>query len=210
MGASIKQRLFGIGWAIYFKSRWCQNWSKLYRWLYERDSKGCPVVISRTYEGLAEVVSRQLKWIPDGPKELWDVFKSPQYIQRCAFGHNGGKAGDCGAFAMWLATSLNRGVASGKFIDKDVLGGHILSMGWIEHNGKMNAHHVCLISKMSFVDAKRTFAYMDYGMPSVSVNSIREVIDLVLQRFTQGAGATLVAWTITDPATLTPLEVHVE
>jgi len=201
--------LYGWGWWIYFKSRYIQNWSRFYRWLYERPYQQGIVMSPRNFGDLADFVRNDLIWVPDGPKELWDVFKSPKYVQWVGwFGDH--RAGDCGAFAVWLVAALNKGVETGKF---EVGTGwnyeaRILSIGWLYPSGYPQGHNVCLIRRWSNDPIPvYQFAYQDYGDPSPWRSNIIEVLhDIEAAYF---PGGVRVAWSVSDGATLTPIEVHV-
>jgi hypothetical protein len=204
----VKAKLFRAGWWLYFKSRFIQNWSRFYRWLYERGNANVPVTSARSFVEMAYFVERNLKWVPDGARQLWNVFKSPEYVQRQGW-FGDGLAGDCTAFAVWLVATLNKGVARNVFEGRQsyVYGATILSVGWAAADGRLGGHDCCLISRISIADGVRRFAYMDYHLPSPWREDVEAVIADILNRY--AAGGRVLCWSVTDGATLAPIEVHV-
>jgi len=86
-------------------------WSRVYRFLFDRQFRKMPVEKHTDFKAATEDVNR-LKWVADGTRELGDVVRDPgwvevnrQRVQR-SMGQLSG-ALDCDDFAVWLATSLH-------------------------------------------------------------------------------------------------------
>ena len=198
-----------IGFWIYFKSRWIQRWSQFYRFLYERKYKDVKVDVGDTYVKLV-TFSQKLKWTADGIKQLFDVFHSPGYIQ--TRGDASLDGGDCGSFAIWLATSLGLALKAGTFEQKNVCGAEVISVIWMETTGKMNAHNLCLIRYRIEANDGLNYRVMDYWypMPPCSTTpfcSLDDAATWVVNRM--GPGGWVIGWAVTEPDSLKPLQVHV-
>ena len=200
MAAKLKLWLLSAAFWLYFASRANQAWSYAYRWLYERKRQR-PVPVFRAWADLVAFTGRMV-WSPDGPRELWDVFHSPGYIQwsvECSDGH----AGDCGSFATWLVAAVNAAAPLGLL--PPALGATILVVSWVSAGGKRGAHAVCLIADGTYT-APPSFCWMDYGYPSPQFATPRDAAADVVAAYAPGGRCA--GWAALDGRTLAPLEVH--
>jgi hypothetical protein len=201
-----KAFIFGVAFWLFFKTHWIQNWSKTYQWLWQRNKRTPIPQLVGWHETVA--FTRELVWIADGFWKLWDIFPHPEYVQWAAANENG-KAGDCSAFAVWLAAALGKSIGNGDFPSPDLLNTQVMSIGWIDAGGLYGAHNVCLIK---CIEAGKIIHYwMDYGYPIAVPESVEGGLRAVAQAVVDAyaPGGVFVAWAVTDWATLRPVEVHV-
>ena len=196
--------------------RW---WSRLYRFIWERKYSNYPLRSYRTFDELAAVI-RSCTWVKDGAKQLWDAFSYPGRVQ-CIIDTNaiGGRyIGDCDEFAVYLANVLEQsatfgGFENGRFTLAPWYGlmmdsSKILTVEWVDKNGKYGGHNVCLIEwfdtrETSHMDG--TFSYMDYGDPDLICANIQAVLYCIMRKY--APDGTLLCWAIHDK-NLNLQEVH--
>lgn len=199
----IKIILGRIGMFLHMQIRWYSFWSKLYRFIYERDYENVPLT---RYSSMRELVSavRQMQWTADTWKELYDAISSPQkveYILQHGRQYDGKKlVGDCDEFAIYEANVIAASIKDWKWID-GWDNPRLMSICWVSETDARNVgfggHNVCLLRKVGgFDDGK--WCYMDYGYPSKPRDTIREVVTDIIYRYA-GYQAVCIGWSIHTP-----------
>jgi hypothetical protein len=169
-----KLYLFIIRLSLYlvFILRIDTNWSRIYRFLYQREYKNKPLSKYKNYMEIYEFIRTQI-WVSDGFKELWNAYAYPSYFES-----NGNKmmSHDCDEFALYQATAIENAVKEGTFCDKNIKT-YMMSVLWADGR-KLDGHNVCLI------EFKNGYKWVDYHLPSQMFDSVEQVIKDVLSIYT--------------------------
>jgi hypothetical protein len=170
-------------------------WSRLYQWVWLRRYKNITLSTYKTYQDLVNV-TKTLKWVADGPKQLWDAFSSPQWVEYVVKWSADKRVGDCDEFAIYNANTLNRSVTDKAFTD-DPNFSHagILTVSWIDKDGHISGHNVALL--ISEHEFDQMYQYMDYDLPSTKQYSVRQVVQDILDRY--APGGELIAYSVMSP-----------
>jgi hypothetical protein len=128
---------------VFFVSRlyvvglvWWKYWSKFYR---SRDDDYGYITLPTGWDPeSAGVVLTALRWQPDGGKELWDVCRSPKWVEFCLKCLEDGydqPAGalDCDEFAIWSAHVLAQKYAP-----------YMLTTSWVSNDSEILGHALCI------------------------------------------------------------------
>jgi hypothetical protein len=89
---------------------------------------------------------------------------------------------NCDEFAIYESNVLYNELynLNKNFINEGMVGAEVLTVCWRKSDdNKFEGHNVCLIK---YDDGK--FTYMDYGFPSKKVDSIDEIVNLVINKYT--------------------------
>ena len=179
-------------------------WSRIYRFIWERQYRYVPVT---TYKSLQELVLviQTCKWSADGWKQLWDAFSYPGKVQYIINTQPPEKRfiGDCDEHALYIATALERTVNGENFSispyaewrNSVIESAQVLTVNWINKDGVYGGHNVCLIT---FYDrlGVTAYSYMDYGQPSIAKDTVRKVVQQVMDRYARDG--IVLAWAIHD------------
>lgn len=156
----IKKLYFGH--LIFF---WWRNWSRLYRRLYHKKYKNNKISENLGLEYVLRCMSF-LTWTKDSTKELWDSCGSPhwvQYVLNEIILHKRAQPRgslDCDDYSVWAAHAL-----------KSDFNPKLLSVCWIDKEGKMRGHVMCLCQHPAL---KTWFHIGNWGMSRqfVSLNQM--------------------------------------
>ena len=122
------------------------------------------------------------QWRRDGARSLWDAVCTPQKVLAIGFDPFAvTEDNDCDEEGIFLANTVE---------DPWVLKVEMMTVMWWDPKEGFGGHNVCLLTRHNGVQ------YMDYGSPSVMVQTEREVAELVLRRYTHEG--TLLSWYISD------------
>jgi hypothetical protein len=187
----IKFNVGRVGFYTYQRLGLYGLWSKAYRWLYNRQYRDTTLSTYTSFQKL-EQARRVLIWKADGPKELWDAIASPEYVEYVLRIRPDKHVGDCDEFAIYNVATLNGSVAAGVFDDKTFQHASLLSIGWLDKEGKFNGHNVALLTFE--VAGVSVYSYVDYGMPSERRHTVRQVVQDVLDHYVPGA--TLIGYAV--------------
>jgi hypothetical protein len=169
-------------------------WSRLYRAVAEWRYRNLEISTYDSYESLVAAV-RKLIWKADSWEQLWDAVSLPQRVEYVLNWQADKRVGDCDEFAIYQVAALNKSLKTGKFIgDFDLEWAAMLTVTWVDKDGKYGGHNVCLLVKD--LEYSSGYAYMDYGMPSKTRNTIREVVIDVLNRYAPAGD--LLIWGVSD------------
>jgi len=167
---------------LYLVSRAQVGWSRLYRWLYERQYRNVPIQTYDTLEQLARVISRQ-KWTMDSWREFFHAVSTPQKVQALINANaRGAYIGDCDEFAIYLVAAVRRSMARLRM--PGVLSAQMMTVSWNE-GWVPQAHNVCLLQMLDGFMVR--YAYMDYGKPSRMYYSIEDVAQAVAEAYDKAA-----------------------
>jgi hypothetical protein len=170
-----------VGTYLYLSSGLYGLWSRIYRTLFEYRYRNLQLTTYERYEDLVAAV-RKLIWKADSWQQLWDAISRPQRVEYVLNWQVDKRVGDCDEFAIYEVATLNKSLKEGVFIgDFDLEWAALLTVTWVDKAGKYGGHNVCLLIKD--LEYSSGYAYMDYGMPSRTRNTIREVVIDVLNRY---------------------------
>lgn len=195
MWRSVKRFFGALGFYLYLKLRIYSFWSTLYRSLFQRD-KRAPLQLHSGYSSIVNALRKGELYKSDGPRELWDAIGHPEYVQWVL--NNDGKSPmgmDCDEHAIYIAAAIKTSILANVFLDAAIVDSNLLTVAWIDRNGKYGGHNVALLS---YVGAKHTFSYMDYGFPSKPRTSIQAIANDIIARYA-GAGAECLGWALQTP-----------
>lgn len=166
----------------YFASRFQVGWSRLYRWLYERQYKDVKIASYDTLQDIARVMRRQ-SWVMDSWKELFNAVSSPQKVQALINANErGARIGDCDEFAIYIVSAVRRSMMQLRM--PGVLSAQLLTVMW--NSGWVpNGHNVCLLQMLD--NYRIRYAYMDYGLPSKMYDTVEEVAKAVREAYDKNA-----------------------
>ena len=186
---------------VYFKLDLMRFWSRLHAWLFERKTQE-PL---KRFEDLGKLVAyvKTLKWRPDTWRDLWDATSSIGAIQWRATYEPHKLIGDCDEFGRYSACVIRQELDNGGWAGFGIKESYLLTIMW-KNITESTGHNVCLIE---YWDG--TFAYMDYGMPSVKRPTIEDVVADVRHRYNNSEFVGL-AWAVSNPETLHCLGVALE
>lgn len=186
--------LFGFKLGIY------RIWSKIYRFIWERN-KRLPLKSFLSLEELVAYVG-SFKWRADTWRELGDAISSPEHVQWIAENDPKRFIGDCDEFAVYQANVIENSLSkfNHNFV-KQFNRAFVMTIMWYQHDTDVGyaGHNVCLLST-----ANRKYCYMDYGFPSVEVETPAEIAEMVMKRY--ASNYELIAWAIIDPQSLEAIE----
>jgi hypothetical protein len=159
--------------ASYFSLKyWYPNWSKLYQFLFQSKYNDYQITRYKKYDDLVNVIQSTV-WQPDGPKELFDAFSSPHYVQYLIDTSQDKKIGDCDEYALYLSNAIQDSKQL-PLIGHEVIT-YVLSVVWMNDKGITSGHSVCLLQWV-LSDSDCLYSYMDYNHP---IGNYTEPIDLV-------------------------------
>ncbi len=175
----------GIAWTWFYMSiGYYGAWSRLYRFFWEFKYRNLELSTYASYEELL-AVTRKLIWTADTWQQLFDAISRPEKVEYIAKWGIEKRVGDCDEFAIYNVATLNKSLREGKFIgDFELEGALLMSVMWMDKDGNYGGHNVALLLKD--LEYSQGYAYMDYGMPSATKNTVREVVQLVLDRYAPG------------------------
>jgi hypothetical protein len=165
---------------LVFTTRLYTLWSRVYRWLYEREVMSTTAL--KTFETVRELGqylnARKELWKADSWKQLFDAISSPEYAQQCFEGLVEPRSGlDCDEYAVFAANALKKSLLLGRMaLTEEVSAPQMLSVMWRDGDG-LNGHNVCLAR------IKGSWVYMDYGAPRGHSYDIRGVALAVLKEY---------------------------
>jgi hypothetical protein len=169
------------------------------RYFTEHTFKTYPV---KRYSSIAELerAMSRLTWTGDTWRQGWDAISYPGRVQALIDAAHAELGVDCDEFGVYEAYTLRRSLEDGVLKDA-IRNPLLLTLGWLLPNGKPEGHNVCY---MEMPDGR--VAFMDYRMP-VSAGTKQELVRKIINIY-GGRDAVCVGWTLSDPDTLAPVEVH--
>lgn len=142
-------------------------WSTIHRITSDRQWRKVVLDKFTTIEAASKKMT-SFVWIADGASELFDAVCTPQKVQAVGFDGSSPHGNDCDEEGIYLANTLQvPGITP-----------YFFTVTWYEpETGKFAGHNVCLLESVE------GFRYMDYGMPSRYLWSIKEVAELVIKDY---------------------------
>ena len=176
------------GYTLLMATRLYLVWSKLYRKLYHRKYEKKYKVDNNLKPWSATQMAKQLTWVRDGRRELWDAIGSPCWVEYCVREVTAGRKQpkgslDCDEFAVWCASRIR--------LEFEPI---VLNVFWRDGK-KRSGHNLCMF--------RRDGSYFHTGNwgkhgPFVSLSATVE--DVLLQK---GLGPEdLIGWSLYDPKKL--------
>lgn len=174
-----------------------RRWSRLYRWLWERQYRNVAIPDYLSFLDIAMTL-RRMKWVADGPKQLWDAISTPEAVQWRLDNLPGREVGDCDEHAIYIADRIVSAQKKGSFADKNLVEVCFVTITWIvPATGEMGGHNVCGL-KWKFLD-REMYGYMDYGMPIMASLSWDEVAEAVRVRYSGAQEVVSLGWSRHTP-----------
>ena len=126
------------------KGRLYYVWSKVYRFLFERKHRDTPIPGFVSMSGVTGFIGK-MAWRKDTWVMLFDAISSPQAtIARHLAGK---KAGDCDDISLVAAACIRDMLRRGYLKETmEVVEVGLLSVPWVDKNGKTGGHNVCAFS----------------------------------------------------------------
>jgi len=154
-----KIKLFFLRWLTKqaLKKSWYYRWSRVYQFLFERKR------IKKTripgYTSLPDGVERtvdRMRWRKDTWVMLFDAISHPH----ATLGRHleGLKAGDCDDISLFAAWAIRDMMERGYLLDFRFVG--LLSVPWLDEDGKCAGHNVCVVSYVEPQTKKLRWAHM--------------------------------------------------
>jgi hypothetical protein len=173
---------FGIiGIYLYLRLSLYGAWSWTYRTLFEWKYRNIKLSTFDRYEGLL-AVTRKLIWTADTWRQLGDAISRPERVEYVARWSINKRVGDCDEFAIYNVATLNKSLRERVFVgDLDLEAAYLLTVTWMKKDGGYGGHNVALLVK-----SDQGYQYMDYGIPSKTRNSVREIAMDVVNRYASG------------------------
>jgi hypothetical protein len=134
--------LLWLGAVIALDLRLYYLWSRLGRWLYERQFLGREI---RRYDSAQELQKAMEPWVwrPDPFWQFGDMISCPAAVEYK--GTLGEPVGDCDDFSVYAGEALRQlNDAFGSIDGKVVREISLLTVPWMEPTGKPNGHNVCV------------------------------------------------------------------
>jgi hypothetical protein len=203
---------------LYFRLYIMCGWSWIYRRTWERRWRYYPLPLYRTMNAVVADVD-QMHWTADGWRQLWDAISWPNAVWgRLRTGNP--KVGDCDEFAIFQANVIRNSVRKGCFEpdrpDMKIMSTFLLTVCWVDKNGKMSGHNVCLLYRRASAEWHGSdptpgapidwCGYMDYGQPQW-FDRLESVVTAIRLRYA-GPGNQSLGYAVSDPGTLKPLAVY--
>jgi hypothetical protein len=180
-----------LGLYLYFGLRLYYLWSKVYRFVWERQyQRTLEISVYDSYRALTRVTEK-LTWTADGPKQLGDVISSPEWVEYCI--RTGTKnVGDCDEFAIYNVAALNRSLDTKAFTgDDQLVEAFLMSVMWVDADGKYGGHNVALLVRdFEYHDM---YSYIDYDNPGKDRMTVREVAQDIVDRYVPGGTLMMLA-----------------
>lgn len=136
-----------------------------------------------------EIFDAGIEHVYDIQTESGTIFLPDSYV----IVHN------CDEHALYESSVIKSSIESNSWTDQPIKSTKILTVRWIDHDGKSNGHNVCLVE---FVDGK--FTFMDYFYPERRFSNIEDVKNAIV---TDHAGTECVGWAVSS-TDLDLLEIH--
>jgi hypothetical protein len=108
-------------------------WSRLGRWLFQREYVDRPICKYRNAEELQKFIST-CTWTQDTWWELGDMISAPAFFEVT-------KKGDCDDFSVYIGQVLQ------ELHDKSIQDVSLLTIPWIDANGNPGGHNVCVFRR---------------------------------------------------------------
>jgi len=186
-----------------------RHWSRLYRWLFERQYKDQYLATYRTWKEIVTTL-KKMTWKRDSWRQLFDAISYPGKVERILQWNLFKEVGDCDEFAIWLVAIIKKAIyrcSLENYYGLRPLDAFFLTVTWMAKDGKLGGHNVCLIEWVDLdTHVDIDYSYMDYQYPSKSVGSINKVVEQVLEKY-GGEGAVCLGWAVHDQ-NLNLMEIH--
>ena len=208
------KRLLGSVFSYLYLLLICRWWTRLYRLIWEARYSTTVLTSYRSIHELVDIM-RTCHWTADGWRQLWDAWSYPGRVQSIISTKPEAERliGDCDEFAIYLAAVLEQssslgGFENGRFCLAPYLGGlmvdraRVLTLIWINKDGKYGGHNVCLIDWYDLNASRHNprgadvYSYMDYDYPNLGVVDLRGIIEQVMEKY--ACGGRVLAWSIHD------------
>lgn len=169
--------------------------SHLYRAIFERKFRNVEISTYSTWEALVAFVDK-LVWTADSWEEGFDAFSYPGKVEIVGNAPGVRRVGDCDEFAIYLAAAITKSITEGVLEPWRALkphGAEILTVTWMDKNGKYGGHNACLIW---WTDSRGNSkcSYMDYSEPSTAMGHPAQVKNQVMARY--APEGTCLGWSI--------------
>lgn len=171
---------------LFLRFHFYQYKSYLHRYFWDREYDGTPLTVYATVNDLREWIAKQT-WVADNWTELWDAVCTPQKVQ--AVGQGAAKEGDvahdigdCDEFAIYITNAIEVSLAAGQMKELNIANPRFFTVTWMTPDGKPEGHNVCLLERPQ-TDGTVKFSFMDYGMPSIEMDTPAQVAVYVAQHY---------------------------
>lgn len=199
---NLKKIAAQVGIYLYFRLYIYGIWSWAYRALFERQFIFKKVAVYPSLTALS-MRMKNLKWMPDTYRQLGDVISSPGRVEAVLSGEieQPFENTDCDEFAVYLTNAIERSLTDPECPiqqnEPHLEKAEMLTIMW--GGKKYEGHNVCLLT---YDDGdKKSYCYMDYGMPSPHVGSVKEVVQQVLKLYAPDSYC--LGWAISNKNVLT-------
>lgn len=180
-----------------------RGWSWLYRQLFERKYRSWRWWKEVAFLDIHDVCSmvREMKYRPDGWRQLFDTFSYPQAVL-----HR--KEGDCddiALFTVWALNQMNIKTFKGIYdrpmrVDR----AEVLTVTWMRANGTPGGHNTTLVHVSDPLTGEKAYMVIDYG-DVYKESSIEDHVKSIVHYYA-GSDAQLMVWSRMSES-LKPLEV---
>lgn len=195
-----------VGTFIFLRWHLYQQWSYLYRWIYERKYKAVKLTTFAKLSMIPAYINYGKDWRSDSWQQLGDAVSTPEKAQQIFSGAEPvPKHGiDCDEHAVFEAATIEKSIET-KLMQDNVANPKFFTVTWM--NGWVGTgHNVCLLENPQ-PDGSVLYSYMDYGNPSAMKRTVHEVAEMIRAKYSEGKPYTGIVWMISKPD-LTPVKAH--